>query len=102
MISDASFLNYFRLTPLEESLHTALAAAWTFIELDRDQRVIQFMDASVGQITNRKWDFGDGSSSNEKNPVHQYQKAGEWTVALSVEGPDGKDRRIKVWEIVTK
>jgi len=102
MIRDASYLNYFRLMPLEPSLRPLIAADWSFIELDREQRLIRFTDNSTGQITKYIWDFGDGTTSNEKNPIHQYQKAGEWVVKLSIEGPDGYDRKIKIWEVVTK
>ncbi|MCX8071353.1 MAG: PKD domain-containing protein [Candidatus Binatia bacterium] len=31
-----------------------------------------------------KWDFGDGSTSSEPNPVHTYTKAGEYTATLTV------------------
>ena len=30
------------------------------------------------------WDFGDGNTSNEKNPVHIYAAAGTYAVKLSV------------------
>lgn len=30
------------------------------------------------------WDFGDGTSSTEKNPTHEYFTIGDYTVALSV------------------
>ncbi len=30
------------------------------------------------------WDFGDGNSSNEENPVHTYQAEGTFTVILTV------------------
>jgi len=30
------------------------------------------------------WDFGDGSSSNEQNPVHAYSEPGTYTVTLTV------------------
>ncbi len=31
-----------------------------------------------------KWDFGDGQSSTEQNPVHTYEKVGEYTATLTV------------------
>lgn len=31
-----------------------------------------------------KWDFGDGASSTEQNPVHTYDKIGEYTATLEV------------------
>ncbi len=30
------------------------------------------------------WDFGDGTTSTEQNPVHTYQKVGEYTATLVV------------------
>ncbi|MFR5871273.1 MAG: PKD domain-containing protein [Alistipes sp.] len=102
MIRDASFLNAFRLMPLEDSLCPVIEADWSFEEIDRDRRLIRFEDRSRGKIEKRRWNFGDGTGADEPCPVHRYPKAGEWTVTLYVEGPDGSDRRIKVWEVVTK
>src|SRR5262249_41642014 len=39
------------------------------------------------------WDFGDGASSSEQNPVHVYAVAGVYTVALTASGPGGSDTR---------
>ncbi len=35
------------------------------------------------------WDFGDGKTSNEKNPVHIYSEAGYYTAVLTATDPDG-------------
>ena len=102
MIRDGSFLNAFRLMPLEDGLRPVIEADWTFEEIDRNRRLIRFEDRSRGKIEKRRWNFGDGTGSDDPCPVHCYPKAGEWTVTLYVEGPDGSDRRIKVWEVVTK
>ncbi len=88
--------------PLEETLRPKIAADWAFTEVDRDRRIVLFEDRSTGEIARREWDFGDGTKSSEEYPLHRYAKAGEWTVTLTVEGPDGQDRRIKVWEVVTR
>lgn len=32
------------------------------------------------------WDFGDGSKSNEENPIHVYQTEGDFKVTLTVNG----------------
>ena len=58
--------------------------------------------ARLYPIEKRRWILGEGTGADEPCPVHRYPKAGEWTVTLYVEGPDGSDRRIKVWEVVTK
>jgi hypothetical protein len=35
------------------------------------------------------WDFGDGNTSAEKNPVHEYEAGGYYTVVLTVQGETG-------------
>jgi gliding motility-associated-like protein len=48
---------------------------------------VQFTDGSSaisGMITNRAWDFGDGSTSAQANPSHIYTSAGIFTVTLRV------------------
>ena len=54
--------------------------------------VVRFTHTSEGQITERRWDFGDGTSSTEASPEHQYDRAGAHTVLLEVTGPGGRDQ----------
>jgi PKD repeat protein len=35
------------------------------------------------------WDFGDGNKSTEQNPVHVYEKVGEYTATLEVTNQKG-------------
>ncbi len=53
--------------------------------------VVTFTDSSSGTITNRFWDFGDGTTLNATvtHPVHTYGVAGTYTVTLTVSGPLG-------------
>jgi len=102
MIRDASYLCAFRLMPLEKELRKPIDANWRFLTENRKERIIRFYDCSEGEITKWHWDFGDGESSSEKNPVHQYKQGKEWTVVLTVEGPSGKSVRGKVWDVVTQ
>ncbi|MDD7343572.1 MAG: PKD domain-containing protein [Bacteroidales bacterium] len=46
---------------------------------------IKFNNISVKK-GNVSWDFGDGSTSTEQNPVHKFAKAGLYQVKLTVEG----------------
>lgn len=50
-----------------------------------------FNDLSTGDVTAWSWDFGDGASSTEAEPVHLYAAAGAYAVALTVSGPAGSD-----------
>jgi PKD repeat protein len=50
---------------------------------------ILFSDNSVGTPTNWAWDFGDGTTSTEQNPVHEYSAYGVYTVTLSVSNGKG-------------
>lgn len=38
----------------------------------------------TGENVQYKWDFGDGTTSTEANPVHTYSKAGDYTATLTV------------------
>ncbi|MDT8304067.1 MAG: S8 family serine peptidase, partial [Sedimentisphaerales bacterium] len=51
--------------------------------------------ASFGGITTWTWDFGDGTTSTERNPSHTYQEAGSYTVSLTAVGPGGTDTESK-------
>ncbi len=56
---------------------------------------VQFSDQSAGYVTSWSWDFGDGNHSVEKNPVHQYNVEGTYTVSLTVSGPGGTDTMVR-------
>ena len=43
---------------------------------------------------NYEWDFGDGTSSNEVNPVHTYTSSGAYTVRLIATNNCGQDSKI--------
>jgi len=42
------------------------------------------------------WDFGDGETSTDENPVHDYAADGTYTVTLTATGPGGVDVETKV------
>jgi PKD repeat protein len=67
-----------------------------------ERRLVAFKDMSRGRITLWKWDFGDGATSKEQHPIHAYAKTGSYIVVLDVEGPEGKSRRSKVWDVQLK
>jgi len=44
---------------------------------------VTFTDHSTGGPSAWFWNFGDGETSAEQNPVHIYQRAGSYTVSLT-------------------
>ncbi|MFO8009510.1 MAG: PKD domain-containing protein [Dehalococcoidia bacterium] len=55
----------------------------------------QFTDLSQGTVTDWRWNFGDGTTSNLKNPTHSFAFPGTYTVRLTVEGPGGSDVAVR-------
>ena len=49
--------------------------------------LIQFIDISFGTIDTWNWDFGDGQTSTEQNPVHNYSDSGAYQVCLTISNP---------------
>ncbi len=56
---------------------------------------VAFTDQSAGEIDSWSWDFGDGNSAIDSNPIHEYSTAGYYTVALTVSGPGGSNTNTK-------
>jgi PKD repeat protein len=50
---------------------------------------VAFTDTSTGGPTSWLWDFGDGSTSTEQNPVHTYESPGNYSVTLTVSNAFG-------------
>ena len=44
---------------------------------------VDFTDASTNQPTSWTWDFGDGTTSTDRNPTHSYATPGPKTVTLT-------------------
>jgi PKD repeat protein len=59
-------------------------------ESDIDMEMVFFMNESIRTDT-FVWNFGDGNTSTDENPVHQYESNGIYEVWLWVENECGKD-----------
>ena len=60
----------------------------------KERLSVSFFDESFdidGNITSWYWEFGDGFNSSEKNPKHDYNTAGNYTVTLTVTDNNGLD-----------
>jgi hypothetical protein len=102
MYGNATLLREFKLMPLEPQFRKAIEARWSFKVMDMNRRLVAFEDESVGTITSWKWDFGDGTDSSDQFPTHQYKKAGNYVVVLNVEGPAGKSRFSRIWDVTVR
>ncbi len=103
MYGNASDLVAFRLMPLENRFRKPVEADWDFTVVDMNRRLVAFHDLSRGNITKWRWDFGDGTVSEEKNPMHEYKKPGQYyVVVLTVEGPDGTARLSRSWDVAIR
>lgn len=62
---------------------------------------VQFTDASTNNPIAWYWNFGDGSTSTEKDPVHTYGDFGKYTVCLKVWNANDSDSICKEINLVT-
>jgi PKD repeat protein len=53
---------------------------------------VLFTDASVG-ATSYRWQFGDGSESTERSPLHVYAQAGSYVVTLTASNSGGESAK---------
>lgn len=69
--------------------------------------IVSFTDTSLNNPTSWTWDFGDGSHSATRNPVHTYNQTGTYTVSLTASNIHGsgtltRSRYIRVLNGVTR
>ncbi len=57
--------------------------------------MVQFTDLSTGSPNAWLWDFGDGKTSTERNPAHNYTTVGTYTVNLTVTNAAGSNSLVK-------
>lgn len=60
-----------------------------FFEQLGENAEFQFMDVSLGDVIAWQWNFGDGETSQEPVPIHQYTTPGVYLVTLTVETTSG-------------
>ena len=57
--------------------------------------VVKFTDISTGNPGTWNWDFGDGTTSTQPNPVHTYTAPGAFDVNLTVTNGMNKDTSVQ-------
>jgi PKD repeat protein len=64
---------------------------WDSIKPPIFKNTYYFINTSQGRkITKCYWDFGDGSSSYEQNPIHSFNKEGTYKICLTISSVDGQ------------
>jgi len=65
-------------------------AYWEIIGIDQEGDIVNLWNGSYGNNLSYLWDFGDGTTSNDPYPTHQYAEDGTYMVCLTVfEGNGG-------------
>lgn len=59
--------------------------------LDKLHNRVKFINQSSSNSQSYVWDFGDGTTSTEKNPIHVFADAGYYEVKLTVRGEYDED-----------
>jgi len=70
------------------------SAEFSVHPVDSPQRTYRFVDTSGGNPHVTFWDFNDGFSSWEKEPVHTFAAPGTYAVGLTVSGKAGSGSRV--------
>ena len=71
-----------------EGFQFGCEAAFDFWPTFQNPMNIHFIDQSDFQPGTWYWEFGDGGTSDEKNPFHEYVEGGEYEVSLTINGAD--------------
>jgi len=62
---------------------------------------VTFTDLSTNEPTSWSWDFGDGDTSTDQNPTHEYTTVNSFTVTLTTENAGGEDDEVKTDYVTT-
>ena len=73
-----------RLKDLELRFLSPKATFRAFPRILMPGKAVKFQNFSEGDVVRHFWDFGDGTQTIEKNPVHTYMSEGIYTVKLHV------------------
>jgi PKD repeat protein len=91
-VSSVSKANYIAVSPLP---NPPVANFTANITSGVAPLFVQFNDTSSGDPYSWIWNFGDGSTSSDQNPVHKYRIQGNFTVSLTAANPGGSDTEQK-------
>ncbi len=64
---------------------------YTLFTFEVTDLTVTFQNASLDSPESFSWDFGDGQTSTDPNPIYTYQEAGTYTVVLTATNGSGED-----------
>jgi len=94
-VADASSSQVVRLAVIPEHGAVFSASSPRAKLLNEGPLEVAFYDLSLDNPTSWLWDFGDGATSTQQNPVHSYTTAGRFHVSLTVVTDLGSDTETK-------
>ena len=80
-LTDVSVNAFYNIGELTCSLDSMITASFND---SSSFLTAHFNNLSDGAISSYQWDFGDGTSSTQTNPIHRYTQAGKYQVKLTV------------------
>ena len=78
----------------EETKPTNPTADFSYEVVANDARRVKFTNKSSSDLYNFSWDFGDGDTSDEKNPEKLYWKNGSYIVKLTAWGSNSQQKYV--------
>jgi len=87
--TSGKWINEIRIYSQEEPPEPPVAGFTANVTSGAIPLAVAFTDTSEGDPTSWAWDFGDGNTSADQNPVHTYTVPGTYTVSLEVTYPAG-------------
>ena len=99
-----TFPNY-RLGPLEGSPCDTLGivnlplSRWRADQSEEDYLEFRMIDVSDYEPTEWHWDFGDGNTSEERHPTHNFSQDGIYEICLTVSNAHGSDTSCETFQV---
>jgi len=87
LMLDSDHLGYIFLVCEDQ----ACEARFNYQQQNRNSLIFEFANISEGIIDDYYWNFGDGNSSTEVNPIHEYAQPNVYNVTLTINGQNCTD-----------
>jgi hypothetical protein len=72
-----------RSLPVSTPAPPPVAASFVAVPTPGEPLIARFLETSSGGATSWLWQFGDGTTSTARHPVHRYAQPGDYAVSLT-------------------